>query len=165
MGEKTQKNLKLAFQGEAEAYFRNMAFADQAEKEGYAQIAHMFRAIAEAEAVHCRNALRLRGMVKDTETNLNAAFERENLAKNEKYPQLIKDAEEEGERAAAMIFARTRDVEDLHAGIYKKALDHLMEERETQYYVCEVCGYVADGVLPEECPVCGAPKEKFYEVK
>jgi rubrerythrin len=27
--------------------------------------------------------------------------------------------------------------------------------------VCLVCGYVADGVRPEVCPVCGAGKEKF----
>jgi len=165
MGEKTQAGLKLAFQGEAEAAFRNLAFAEQADKDGYPQIAHMFRAIAEAEAVHCRNAIRLRNIIRDTETNLQSAFERELLAKNEKYPQLIKDAEEEGERPAALIFSRARDVEEMHAGIYKKALDHLMEERQTQYYVCSVCGYVADGTIPEECPVCGAPADKFTEVK
>lgn len=165
MGDKTKANLKLAFQGEAEAYFRNLAFADQAEKDGYPQIAHMFRAIAEAEAVHCRNALRLRDIVKDTEANLKAAFEREMMAKNDKYPQLIKDAEDEGENPAAVIFARTRDVEEMHANIYKRALDHLMEERETQYFVCLVCGYVADGQPPDVCPICQASKEKFVEVK
>lgn len=165
MGEKTQAGLKRAFQGEAEAYFRNLAYADRADKDGYTQIAHMFRAIAEAEAVHCRNALRLRGVVKDTEANLQAAFERELLAKNEAYPGLIQDAEEEGERGAALIFSRARDVEEFHANIYKKALDHLMEERDTQYYVCGVCGYIADAQIPNECPICQAPKEKFYEVK
>ena len=40
-------------------------------------------------------------------------------------------------------------------------MNHLLEERETTYHVCQVCGYVADGVLPEICPVCGAGKEKF----
>ena len=165
LGEQTKQNLKLAFQGEAEAYFRNLAFADQAEKDGYPQIAHMFRAIANAEAVHCRNALRLRGIVKDTETNLTAAFERESMAKNEKYPEMIKAAEAEGNRPAAVIFARTRDVEEMHAGIYKKALDNLMSERQTQYFICSVCGYVADGTVPDVCPVCGAKAEKFFEVK
>lgn len=28
-------------------------------------------------------------------------------------------------------------------------------------YVCTVCGYVADGAIPEKCPQCGAPAEKF----
>jgi len=36
-----------------------------------------------------------------------------------------------------------------------------MEERDTTYYVCTLCGYVSDGTLPDECPICGAPKEQF----
>jgi len=164
MGEKTQAGLKLAFQGEAEAYFRNLAYAERADKDGYPQIGHMFRAIAEAEAVHCRNALKLRGLVKDTETNLQNAFERELLAKNDKYPALIKDAEGEDERPAAIIFARARDVEELHASLYKRALDDLMAERQTKYYVCTVCGYIADGSVPDACPICQATPDKFREV-
>ncbi len=31
---------------------------------------------------------------------------------------------------------------------------------------CTVCGYVYTGdEPPEKCPICGAPKEKFVEVK
>jgi len=31
---------------------------------------------------------------------------------------------------------------------------------------CTVCGYVYEGENPpEECPVCGAPAEKFVEIK
>ncbi len=30
-------------------------------------------------------------------------------------------------------------------------------------YVCTVCGYTADN-LPQNCPICKAPKEKFNEV-
>jgi rubrerythrin len=165
MGEKTQAALKAAFQGEAEAYFRNLAYAARADKDGYTQIAHMFRAIAEAEAVHCRNALRLRGLVSDTETNLQKAFESELAAKNEYYPELIKIAESEDERPAAVIFARTRDVEEMHSEIYKKAMNDLMEDRAASYYLCSVCGFIADGQIPDECPICQAPAGKFYEVK
>lgn len=28
-------------------------------------------------------------------------------------------------------------------------------------YVCTVCGYIADGAIPEKCPQCGAPASKF----
>lgn len=28
-------------------------------------------------------------------------------------------------------------------------------------FVCTVCGYVAEGQIPEKCPVCGAPASKF----
>ena len=32
-------------------------------------------------------------------------------------------------------------------------------------YVCTVCGYIADGSIPEFCPVCKAPASKFIEKK
>ena len=31
-------------------------------------------------------------------------------------------------------------------------------------YVCTVCGYIAEGSIPEFCPVCKAPDEKFKEM-
>ena len=32
-------------------------------------------------------------------------------------------------------------------------------------YVCTICGYVAEGSVPEFCPVCKAPAAKFIEKK
>lgn len=33
-------------------------------------------------------------------------------------------------------------------------------------FQCVVCGYIGEGEeAPERCPVCGAPKDKFVEVK
>ena len=54
-------------------------------------------------------------------------------------------------------------MEDTHAKLYKQAMDNLMEERVTKYYLCTTCGYVSDGVLPDACPVCAAKKDKFVE--
>lgn len=164
MGEKTQANLKSAFQGESEAYFRNRAYAEKADQEGYTQIASLFRAMAEAEAVHGFNMLRLRGIVKDTETNLERAFGTEGFAKDEAYPKLIREAEEEEEKATALIFSRARDVEERHADLYKKALNDLMSETKTDYYVCTVCGYIAEDEAPDACPICNAKAEKFNKV-
>ena len=30
-------------------------------------------------------------------------------------------------------------------------------------YVCTVCGYIAEGSIPEQCPVCGYPKSYFQQ--
>ena len=30
-------------------------------------------------------------------------------------------------------------------------------------YVCTVCGYIAEGEIPEKCPICGVGPEKFVE--
>jgi rubrerythrin len=164
MGEKTTSNLKKAFQGESEAYFRNLAYAKVAEKEELPQIASLFRAMAEAEAVHSLKMLKLRGIVKDTEANLERAFSTENYALDQAYPDLIREAEEEGEKAALIAFSQARDVEEFHAALYQKAIGDMMADRESKYHVCTVCGYITDGEPPDRCPVCQAPKEKFKKV-
>jgi len=48
-------------------------------------------------------------------------------------------------RYLSLFFSQSRDIE------------------ETQYFVCKVCGYVADGGLPEKFPICGAKKEQFVK--
>jgi len=159
-GTKTVMNLKTGFIAESQAHQRNLAFALKAEQEGFSQIARLFRAIAGAEGIHAYNHLRLLGGVSDTQTNLEAAFERENLA-SKTYPQLIREASEEGNNGVAKIFSYSRDVEAGHARLYKKALEHMVGEIDTEYYICSVCGYVSDGEPPEQCPICGAPREKF----
>jgi len=32
------------------------------------------------------------------------------------------------------------------------------------YAVCEVCGYTAEGEIPDECPVCKAKKQAFRKI-
>lgn len=162
-GMKTLKNLQNGFVAESKAHVRNLAFAIKAEQEGYSQIAKLFRAIAESDGVHAFHQLRLLDAVANTQENLQAAFERENLAK-EAYPEFIKDANEEGDTAVATIFSYHRDVEREHAKLYEKALEHMLATKDSEYYVCTVCGYVSDGTLPDQCPICGAPKESFRHV-
>ncbi len=123
-------------------------------------MARLFRAIAEAEGIHAFNHLRLLGTVVSTQENLETAFERENLASST-YPQFIKEANEESNTHVATIFSYSRDVERGHAKLYEKALEHMLGDVDTEYYVCSICGYVSDGVLPDQCPICGAPREKF----
>ena len=162
-GTKTLQNLKDGFVAESQAHQRNLAFALKADQEGFPQMGKLFRAVAEAEGIHAFNHLRLLGGVADTQENLQAAFERETLASTA-YPEFIKDANEENNTAVAKIFSYSRDVERGHAKLYKKALERMVSEVDTEYYVCGVCGYVSDSTLPDECPICGAPKEKFRHV-
>jgi rubrerythrin len=162
-GEKTLQNLKAGFIAESQAHLRNIAFAMKAEQEGYPQMARLFRAVAEAEAVHAFNHLWLLGAISGTQENLESAFEKENLAGNT-YPRFIKEANEEDNPHVAEIFGYSRDVERGHSRLYGKALSHMVADVNTEYYVCGVCGYISDGVLPDKCPICDAPKEKFRRV-
>jgi rubrerythrin len=159
--DKTTEFLHGAYTGEAKAALRLKVYADKAEKEGYPQMAKLFRVIALSEEIHGIRALRLLKEIKTTEENLAASFESETKVAGVAYDQFIKQAEADGNKAASLHFSQSRDVEEIHAKLYKEAMTHFMEERETTYYVCKVCGYVADGILPDECPVCSAKKEQF----
>ena len=161
---KTAENIKTAFAGEAKASLRLLAYAEKAEQEGYPQMAHLFRAISAAERVHALKNLRLMDEVEDTETNLKKSFERETAVSENYYPGFIQSAEAEGDDVAVMAFSQARDAETFHAKLYKNAIDHMIEERSTTYQVCTICGYVADGAAPDECPVCGASAENFEQV-
>jgi len=163
MGDKTRKNLYAAFVGEAKAYHRLLAFARKADDEGYTQIAKLFRAVAAAEGVHTERHLRLLGeaVVQDTESNLQSSFERETTVNEITYPQFIREAEEEGERAAALTFGQARDVEERHAALYKHALGAMLRDETQDFYVCQVCGYVTEGEAPDQCPICNAGRKKF----
>ena len=165
MKEKTAKNVHTAFIEEAKAAQRLLLYARRAEKEGLPQIAHLFRAVASAEGVHARRHFMLLEKISDTQTNLENAFQSENAVNGIYYPNMLKQAEEDEEKGAALIFSQARDVEAVHARLYKNALNHLMEERATDYYVCTVCGYIEEGSQPEKCPICNAPAEKFDKVE
>ena len=165
MSDQTEKNLSYAFAAESKAAARNAVFAKKAEVEGYDQVARLFRAVSEAESVHSRRFLMLmRGKIGSTEENLTTAFENEIKANAEEYPALIRVAAEEGNEAALTAFSHARDVESRHAELYKKAINDMIAEQETNYHVCQVCGYIAEDEAPERCPVCNAIKKKFKSI-
>jgi rubrerythrin len=157
--------VRSAFAGEAKAAARNSAFARRARAEGLPPVAALFKAVAEAERVHAAELLPyLEGAVGSSEENLRAAFEHEIAAKGQHYPPIIAAAIKAGRPDLEWALVRARDVEARHAELYKRALSALAAEREVAYHVCEVCGYVFDGALPEQCPVCRSGQDKFKKI-
>jgi rubrerythrin len=163
MDERIREAHHMVYEGEAKAAFRLRLYAARAEQEGYPQIAKLFRAISRSEEIHGERSLRVLEPVKDTQENLEASFESETKVAGVAYQNLIKLANDVGDSVAATVFSQSRDVEATHAKLYKNVLEHLSEERETTYYVCTVCGYVADGELPDQCPVCGVTSDRFVQ--
>lgn len=162
---KTEKNLLEAFAGESQANRKYLAFAKKAEEEGYKQIARLFRAAAEAETVHALNHLRELGLIKSTKENLQAAINGETYEFENMYPQMIKEAEAEGKGGALRSFEFANKVEQIHAELYRKALENLGKNPDVVYYVCQVCGNTVEGEAPDECPVCGAKKQAFKKIE
>jgi len=145
--DKIKEALSQAYTGEAKAALRLKVYAQKAEDEGYKQMAKLFRVIAFSEEIQRRQSVESAQRNKEHGGNLAASFESEKQVAEVAYDQFVKMAEAEGNKEAVLHFSQSRDVEETHAKLYKEAMSHYMEERETTYYVCKVCGYVSDGVI------------------
>lgn len=161
----TEQNLWQAFAGESQANRKYLAFARKAEKDGYPQMAKLFRAAAHAETVHAHAHLRALKAIGDTRENLKDAIAGETHEFKKMYPAMIEAAKAEGHKAAEMSFTFANTVEQTHAALYQKALDQLDAMPATDYHVCEVCGHTHEGSAPpEKCPVCGANSKAFSKI-
>ncbi len=161
---KTEKNLLDAFAGESQANRKYLAFAKQADREGYPQAARLFRAAAEAETVHAHAHLKVLDGIKSTKENLKEAISGETHEFKNMYPAMIEEAKKEGNKEAERSFSYANEVEKVHASLYQKALDNLENLKEADIYVCSVCGYTSEGKPPDSCPVCGSKSKAFSKV-
>ncbi len=161
---KTEQNLMEAFAGESQANRKYLAYAKQAEKEGFEQIARLFRAAAEAETVHAHAHLRALGKIKSTADNLKDAIAGETHEFKSMYPAMIAEAKEEGNKAGERTLSYANEVEKYHATLYEKALEKMGSLEKTDYYVCSVCGYTCENEPPGTCPVCNSAAKAFYKV-
>ena len=162
MTEKTLQNLMAAFAGESQANRKYTAYAKRAEKEGKVNAAKLFRAAADAETLHALKHLDVAGKVGSTEENLKDGVAGETYEFTEMYPDFVKLAEEEGNKAAAMTFTFAMKAEEVHAKLYAEALENLDSEEEVFYYLCPVCGNI-EKFVPEKCSICGVPGAKFIK--
>jgi len=163
----TLNNLKEAFAGESQANRTYLAFAKKAQADGYPEVAKLFKAAAAAETVHAHAHLRAMGGVKDTAANLKEAIAGEGHEFQEMYPAFVAEAEAEGNTAALISFKAAMEVEGIHHALYSQALEAVAAGTDLQrkaIYVCEICGNTVYDAAPDKCPICGAPKAKFFEV-
>lgn len=164
MKKMTKKNLLDAFAGESQAHMKYRAFADKAEQENMPNVARFFRANSYAEVMHATNHLRHLSGIGSTAENVKAAIEGETFEVEEMYPTYIQTAEQQGEKGAEISNKWALAAEKVHAEMYKKALGSVENGEDVEYvpvHVCSVCGFTVEGDAPDQCPVCGSPKDKF----
>jgi rubrerythrin len=164
---KSEKNLMAAFAGESQANRKYLAFAKKADKEGFKQVARLFRAAAAAETIHALSHLRVYGGIKSTSENLKEAIDGEQYEFSSMYPRFLEEAKVENHKSAIKTFDFANQVEKVHHELYESALKAVEAGNdlpETSIFVCDVCGYTVEGVAPKVCPICGAIHEKFQEV-
>ncbi|HMK36165.1 MAG TPA: rubrerythrin family protein [Desulfomonilaceae bacterium] len=162
---KVEGFLKEAFAGESQANRKYLAFAVKADKDGYSQVARLFRAAAEAETIHAHNHLKTLKGIGTTQQNLEAAIAGETHEFEHMYPEMIKAAQTEANKEAERTFTYANEVEKGHAELYSKLLKSLGSSQDNYpYYVCPVCGYTAEHEAPDTCPVCGVKAKMFKKI-
>ncbi|HOO75780.1 MAG: rubrerythrin family protein [Thermotogae bacterium] len=164
--EMTREFLNEAFGGESKAHMKYLIFAEEAERKGLKNLAKQWKAIAHAEFVHAKNHFKALGYLGTTEENLQSSYDGENFEIEEMYPVYNNASDFQGEPEAVRTTHYALEAEKIHADMYKKSLEVAKQGKdieEATIYVCGICGYTTENELPEKCPVCGAPKEKFTE--
>ncbi|MGI6228479.1 MAG: rubrerythrin family protein [Christensenellales bacterium] len=159
---KTFKNLMAAFTGESEANRKYIAYARKAEKDGKINAAKLFRAASDAETLHALKHFEVAGKIGTTADNLKDGIAGETYEYKDMYPDFVKQAELEGNKAALMSFTFAMKAEEVHAKLYQDALENLDKTEEVFYYLCPVCGNI-EKFVPEKCSICGVPGAKFIK--
>jgi rubrerythrin len=162
MSEKLNQNLMAAFAGESQANRKYLAFAKKAESEGKTNAAKLFRAAADAETLHALKEFELAGKVGSTSENLKDAIAGETHEYTAMYPEFLENANQEGNKAAAIAFTFAMKAEEVHAKLFTEALENVNETEEVTYYLCPVCGNI-EKTRPDKCSICGVSGDKFIK--
>ena len=122
----TRANLWTSLEEEALAYATNRAFAVQADAERLPKIRNLYDRSALTERQHFTEQANLLGLVKDNAANLRAAIEGADEAAR-MYRRFAAQAKEDGDHAAARLFAHIGMDEADHRDRFKEALDALLD--------------------------------------
>jgi rubrerythrin len=186
---KTDNNLKASFAGESSANKIYTAFARKAKQEDFPNIAKLFKAIADSELIHALNHLRAslkkgsppnKSIVKrsilvrsrsktpveevgSTIDNLRVAKKGNLFSFKKKYPEYIKDAEQENRVDAKLTFDYANKVKEKHEQLFQEAIEAVDSGKDlstSKYFTCQTCGNTCKEI-PDKCPICDSPKDQF----
>ena len=147
------------FAGLSRAAARSRLYAMRARKDNRPELATFFLALADSQAMQAQRFLmQVRGTVGTTEENEQNAFDIEIPAAIEEYGKLLHEAEQLGSRALITGFGHGAEIDRLNLELYRTLGDR---PADTDYYVCDFCGYIATDAPPEKCPICTAPRNRF----
>lgn len=179
-GSKTIANLQAAYESERNAYARYLAFADTADKEGFQQVAILFRAAALSEHVHLtRHAALIRKMggepkaraadpmTKSTRENLETSIDHAQAVLGSLiYPKFVQDANSEGNEDTARSFEFARHSEAQHVQLFVSAVFGLDQRQVVSciYHVCLVCGSITDTMQSGTCKTCSGRLAQVKDV-
>ena len=157
---RTAKNLLVSYAFESQATTRYTFFAGQAKKDGFIQVAAVFRETAEQE---CEHALRffkffnggdlevtarfLTGRIEATVDNLVSAADLEHFVHSDLYPGFATIARQEGFENVAKVFEAIAVAEKQHEKQYNALAANItgntvFAKAKPVVWRCRNCGYV-----------------------
>ena len=177
---RTAENLLVSYAFESQATTRYTFFADQAAKDGYIQVAAVFRETAGQE---CEHALRffkffnggelevsarfLTGAIQTTVNNLTSAADLEHYVHSDLYPGFASVARNEGYTRAADTWDAISIAEVQHEKTFRELAANVNTGRtvarnSSRVWRCINCGYIHRGkAAPDKCPACVKPSNYF----
>ena len=181
----TAAAMRSAHETELGVCHRYMAFARQAQHDGYRGVAYLFVAFASAELIHANNFGRILARLGvevepeakptqalgSTRDNLIAAADTEAHSVDEYYPRLLERIQAEGhaDAMAAVRYAwaterqhrdKIRQIQRWSPAFFEKVARSI-DEKTGQYFVCQQCGNTVNAVPEGACGVCGAASTQF----
>lgn len=164
----TLKNLESAYDSESNTHNKYLAYARQADEEGYGEVASLFRAAARSEEIHLNNdAALIRKMgavpkatikwpvVGSTWRNLElSAKQGEAYERDAMYTGFVRQARVDNNADAVRTFEYARDSEAQHSKLFSEAFENLgaVKGKSRKYYVCTVSGYTMEKPDASKCP-------------
>lgn len=175
---KTLSNLNKALRGETNASHRYEIFAQKADKEGYTQIAKLFRAVSMAESVHRNNhkaaILNSGGKVDvieydkvpvgTTKQNLTSQIKGENYETKTMYPEFLKQATVDKLNEAVKSFSYAGNAEPQHEKLFKDALNNFGKNKREDYCVSRMTGDTIAIQSSAKCPLESYQTERYIRI-
>jgi rubrerythrin len=177
-GNKTIENMQSAYKGEKTATVKYEAFSQQAEKEGYHNIALLYSAVSAAENIHAINhktviedagakvaKITTEYKVKTTKENLADDINGEAYEAKTMYPEFLKTAESADNQIAFLSLMYAKKTEQKHKYFFEQALGDInsntLKSLPSTYFVCPVCGNTYATTAPKHCDFSFTDREKF----
>lgn len=185
--QQTRQILKKAYVREIQAHLAYAKFSQKALKEGYPNIAYLFKSFAVAESIHGRNFRNTLLSLGDppgrpvekieilsTRKNLDQAIQLELNEINIYYPDHIRAIKEEAHWNAITAVAHALGSEKQHenllqkmkkgTGIFWGMLKKRIEGEDVTFFICQVCGSTLNKI-PDICPICEKPNSFYKEIE
>ncbi|WP_432822915.1 rubrerythrin family protein [Trichloromonas sp.] len=184
----TVKILKQAYRTEMIAHNHYLGYTAKAVREGFPNIAYLFRAFAVSEKIHADNYVRIltsmeeaagiipSGIeVKGTQANLKRAAQKELEKIETTYPGFLRDLETEAcdEAIVNCMYSwkshrqHERKVRNInrYSGMFFGQVASRIEGMSFDFYVCRVCGSTIDESPAEPCDICNKSMSHYRRVE